>query len=285
MQPPRNALVAAGVMDARLVPLLSTESGADPALTGSTHPDRDGAGAHPHALAAGDRHGCGPAAHRRRRPPATAGGLDDVRPRGTASGWPAGGPKGCGGSASPRGAPYGRCCATPPPYSPSAPSSPTSYDPTCRRGRTCNHQEDSHDRADATPRRAGARRRARRDRPHRRPAEAAAVEAVAVGCGHVRAGRHARRRHRDHPQVRGQPPARRDRGRHAGDGSCAAAARRTRYGEVVALGAPGRRDLGELDPPRTRHGRHARGGRPVRLELRPPHRRGPVAGGAGPLNP
>ena len=65
----------------------------------------------------------------------------------------------------------------------------------------------------------------------RRPAAAAELAALAVGGRDLPAGRHARRRHRDHAEVHRHAPADRDRGRHAGDRPRAAAARRAGHGQ------------------------------------------------------
>ena len=139
------------------------------------------------------------------------------------------------------------------------------------------------DRAAAAARRAGVRRGAGRAGGGRRPAAAAALAAVAVGGGHLPAGRHAGRRHRDHPEVRRPAAADRGRGGHPGHRPGAAAARRARHREDVGVGAPGRGDLRRLHPAGAGHGRHRRGGHPLRLELRPAAGRGPEPAGPGAL--
>ena len=69
------------------------------------------------------------------------------------------------------------------------------------------------------------------------------------------------KRRRDHAQVHRQPPADRDRRRHAGHRPRAAAARRAGHGQDVGLRAPGRGDQRRLDAARAGHGRHRRGSR------------------------
>ena len=80
------------------------------------------------------------------------------------------------------------------------------------------------------------------------------------------------------PKYVGSAPAGRGRDRHAGHRPGAAAARRARHRQDVGRRAPRRRDQRPLDPGRAGHGRHPGGGAALRLELRPPARRGPVRG-------
>ena len=90
----------------------------------------------------------------------------------------------------------------------------------------------------------------------------------------------AARRHRDHPEVRRPAPPDRDRRRHARHRPGAAAARRARHRQDVGQRAPRRRDQRRLDAARAGHRRHDRGDVALRLELRPPARRGPERGRA-----
>ena len=135
--------------------------------------------------------------------------------------------------------------------------------------------------ADPAPaRRAGVRRRARRARRGRRPAAPAELEPVAVGRRHVPPRRRARRRHGDRPEVRRPAPADRDRRRHARHRPRPAAARRPGHGQDVGQRAPRRGDQRRLHAARAGHRRHDRGVAALRLELRPPARRGPDRGRA-----
>ena len=134
--------------------------------------------------------------------------------------------------------------------------------------------------ADPAPaRRAGVRRRARRARRGRRPPAPAELEPVAVGRRHVPPRRRARRRHGDLPEVRRPAPADGDRRRHARHRPRPAAARHPGDGQDVGQRAPGRGDQRRLDAARAGHRRHDRGVAALRLELRPPARRGPDRGG------
>ena len=129
------------------------------------------------------------------------------------------------------------------------------------------------DRGAAPARRAALRRRAGPARRRRRPPTPAGLAAVAAGGGDLP----PRRRDIDHPQV--HRPAAPDGGgrgdpRHR---PRAAAARRARHREDLGLGAPRRGDQRRLHPAGAGHGRHRRGGDPLRLELRPAAGRGAVA--------
>ena len=85
----------------------------------------------------------------------------------------------------------------------------------------------------------------------------------------------------DHAEVRRAAPADGGRRRHPGHRPGAAAARRAGHGQDLGLRAPGRGDQRRLDAARPGHRGHAGGGDPLRLELRPAARRGPVARRAG----
>ena len=71
----------------------------------------------------------------------------------------------------------------------------------------------------------------------------------------------------DHAQVHRQPAAGRNRDLDARYRSRLALTRRTRDGQVVALGAPHRRDQWRLDQGRARNGRNHRGADSLYLEL------------------
>ena len=111
-------------------------------------------------------------------------------------------------------------------------------------------------------------------------APAAALAAVAVGRRHLPDGRSPRRRHGDHAEVHRTAAPHRDRRGHAGDRPGPAAARRAGHGQDVGQRAPRRGDQRRLDAARAGHRRHHRGVAALRLELRPPARRGSDRGGA-----
>ena len=119
--------------------------------------------------------------------------------------------------------------------------------------------------------------------PARHPAATAAVAPVAVGGGHLPDGRAAAGRDGDQREVHRVAPADRGRCRDARHRPRAAAARCARHGEVVGVGAPGRRDLGTFDAADPGHLGHPGGGDPLRLELRPAAGRGAERGCARPV--
>ena len=108
-----------------------------------------------------------------------------------------------------------------------------------------------------------------------RPPAPGPLAAVAVGGGDLPARRHAADGTVITPKYVGPAPHRRGRRRHAGHRPRAAAARRARHRQDLGVRAPGGGDQRRLDAARAGHGRHPRGGDPLRLELRPAARRRP----------